>query len=292
MALVCIGCVTAQRVETGWADVNGARLYYEASGEGPVVVLLQGGQLPLEMWDDQFHELADHFRVIRYDVRGFGRSSPMQGPYAHRDDLHAFLRSQGVERASLVGLSLGGGIAIDFSLEHPEVVEKLVLVGPGLSGFKFSEDRGAWIDSMRVAWTTRDSTRMALLWLQSDYMKPAMRDSALASKLRSLTVRNASNWVQPDSDRVIQPPAIGRLSEIRVPTLVILGGLDTPDIKAITDTLVRAIPGARRVVIDDAGHMVNMEKPTEFSRAVLPFLRDRRPIAVRNANPNADRARL
>jgi pimeloyl-ACP methyl ester carboxylesterase len=226
------------------------------------------------MWDDQFDALSGVFRVVRYDVRGFGRSSPMKGPYAHHEDLYGLLRFLGIERASLVGLSLGGGIAMDFALQHPEMVEKLVLVGPGLSGFKFSDDtKEPWMDSLRTAWEARDSTRMALLWLQSPYMRPAMRDSALASRLRRLSAQNASLWVQPDSERVMQPPAIGRLSEIRAPTLVILGALDTPDIKAITDTLLRNIPGARRVVIEDAGHMVNMEKPAEINRAVLSFLR-------------------
>jgi 3-oxoadipate enol-lactonase len=266
-------CVSATRVETGTVDVNGGSLYYEASGDGAVVVLLQGGQLPLEMWDDQFFELAQHFRVLRYDVRGFGRSSRAKGPYAHHDDLHGLLRSLGIERASLVGLSLGGRIAIDFALQHPSMVQKLVLVGPGLSGFRFKEDTGPWMDSIRVAWTARDSNRVALLWLESDYMRPAMRDSGLATRLRALTVRNASTWVQPDSERVMTPPAVGRLADIRAPTLVILGALDTPDIKAITDSLTQKIPRAERVIIDDAGHMVNMEKPAEFNRVVVPFLR-------------------
>jgi 3-oxoadipate enol-lactonase len=175
-----------------------------------------------------------------------------------------------------VGLSLGGGIAVDFALQHPGMVEKLVLVGPGLSGFRFSDPSGPWMDSLRAAWVARDSTRMALLWLESDYMRPAMRDSALASRLRGLTVRNASLWVQPDSEQVMAPPAVGRLAEIRAPTLVVLGALDTPDIKAITDSLMQKVPGARRVIIDDAGHMPNMEKPVEFNRAVIPFLRQSR----------------
>jgi 3-oxoadipate enol-lactonase len=274
LAIACAGCAAATRASTGHADVNGAQLYYEDAGQGPVVVLLQGGQLPLEMWDDQFDELSKYLRVVRYDVRGFGRSSPMKGPFSHRDDLHGLLRSLGIGRATLVGLSLGGGIAIDFALEHPDMVERLVLVGPGLSGFKFSEERGPWMDSLRVAWQARDSTRVALLWLESDYMRPAMRDSALAARLRALSTRNASLWVQPDSERVMQPPAIGRLAEIRAPTLVVLGALDTRDIRAITDTLLRKIPGAERVVIEDAGHMVNMEKPAQFNRVVLPFLRE------------------
>ena len=270
VATACAGGTTPQR---GHLDVNGARLYHEVAGRGPVVVLLQGGQLPLEMWDDQFAEFAKSFRVIRYDVRGFGRSSAMSGPFAHRDDLHGLMRALGVQRASLVGLSLGGGIAIDFALEHPEMVEKLVVVGPGLSGFAFRNPAGAWMDSMVSAWRARDSIRMSLLWLESDYMRPAMRDSALAERLRALSARNASNWLQPESQRVMDPPAISRLSELRAPMLVVLGALDAPDIRAITDTLLRRVSGARRVIIDDVGHLPNMEKADEFNSTVLAFLR-------------------
>jgi 3-oxoadipate enol-lactonase len=274
ITLVGLSCVSAERVETGHADVNGARLYYEAAGQGPVVVLLQGGQLPLEMWDDQFTVLAQDFRVIRYDVRGFGRSSPAKEPYAHREDLNGLLQALGVQRASFVGLSLGGGIAIDFAIEHPDMVNKLVVVGPGLSGFQFSDPDKPWMDSMVVAWRARDSARMSLLWLESDYMRPAMRDNELATRLRELSLRNSSNWLQPDSQRVMNPPALGRLTSIRAPMLVVLGSLDTRDIRAIGDTLLLRVPTARRVIIADAGHVPNMEKPEEFNRAVLAFLRE------------------
>lgn len=257
---------------TGFADVNGGRLYFEEKGRGPAVVLLQGGQMPLQMWDEQFDALAKHFHVVRYDARGFGRSSAKLGTFAYHDDLYELLRWLRIERASLVGLSLGGRVAIDFVLQHPNMVDRLVLAGPGLSGFHFSDTKEPWTDSARVAGAARDSNRVSLLWLESGYMKPAMRDSALASRLRRLTALNASLWMQRDSEIDMTPPAIARLSEIPAPTLVILGGLDIPDIRAITDTLVRMVPGARRVVIEDAGHMVNMEKPAAFNRALLSFL--------------------
>lgn len=273
-AVACAAYAAAAR--TGYVDVEHGRLYYEERGSGPVVVLLQGGQLPLEMWDDQFDLLAKNHRVIRYDARGFGRSTAKRGPYAYHEDLHALLQSLGVTRASLVGLSLGGRVAVDFALEHPAMVEKLVLAGPGLSGFQFSRPDSTWMASLLPAWDAKDSVRLSLLWLESGYMKPAMRDSALATRLRRLTATNASLWMQPDSERVLRPPALpNRLAQLRVPTLVILGSVDIPDIHAIVDSITRMVPGAKRVVIDDAGHMVNMEKPAAFNRALLTFLDSR-----------------
>ena len=229
----------------------------------------------MEMWDDQFDLFARDFRVIRFDARGFGRSSPYGAPYTYHDDLHALLQRLGVKRAALVGLSLGGRVAIDYTLEHPDMVSALVLAGPGLSGFAWDTTPDPTTPRMIEAWKARDSVQVALIWLETGYMKPAMRDSALARRLRALTVRNASMWMQPDSERVLNPPAIGRLGALRAPTLVVLGERDVRDIHRIVDTLVKTIPGSRRVVIPDVGHMPNMEKPAEFNRIVLEFLRGR-----------------
>lgn len=113
---------TTPTVDTASASVNGTRLYYEVSGHGPTVVLLQGGNVPLEMWDDQFVELARSFHVVRYDARGFGRSAPKSGPFTSHDDLLALMRHLRIATASLVGLSLGGRVAIDFALEHARKV--------------------------------------------------------------------------------------------------------------------------------------------------------------------------
>jgi 3-oxoadipate enol-lactonase len=263
----------AATFDSGTAAVNGTRLYYEALGAGEPVILLQGGNLPLEMWDEQFVDLAESYRVVRYDARGFGRSGPKTGPYASEEDLLALMQHLKIPKASLVGLSLGGRVAVDFSLAHPEMVDRLVLAGPGLSGFAWSDAREPWVDSAIAAYGQKDSVRMALLWLESGYMKPAMRDPMLAGRLRALSIRNASMWMQPDSERVLAAPAVGRLSSIRAPTLVMIGTLEVPDIQRIVDTLEKSVPGIRKVVLPDAGHMLNMERPTEFTRAVLEFLR-------------------
>ncbi len=255
----------------GIAPVNGTNLYYESRGAGPVVVLLEGGNLDCRMWDDQWGYFSDGFRLIRYDVRGFGRSGHTGSPYSAHEDLYALLRYLGIDRASLVGLSLGGRIAIDFALEHGAMVKSLVLAGPGLSGWSWSDND--WFAPIDSAVAARDSVRAAELWLKSPYMAPAMENPALASRLHQLAVGNAHFWVEPYSERELTPPAIGRLGEIQAPTLLILGSRDVADIHRIVDTLSRLIPSAKRVVLEGSGHMVNLEEPERFNRLVLEFLR-------------------
>ncbi|TMF47254.1 MAG: alpha/beta fold hydrolase [Chloroflexi bacterium] len=104
----------AKRAETGYIETNGTKLYYEVMGEGHPLVLVHGGYMDRRMWDDQFAEFAQYYRVVRYDVRGFGRSELPQVPYADRQDLQALLTSLGIEKTYLLGLSLGGMIAIDY----------------------------------------------------------------------------------------------------------------------------------------------------------------------------------
>ncbi len=125
----------ARRPETGFAEVNGTKLYYEVLGEEHPLVLIHGGYMDRRMWDDQFAVFAEHYRVIRYDVRGFGKTELPQVPYADRQDLYDLLMFLGVEKAYVLGLSLGGVIAIDFTLDYPNMVDALVLVGSPVSGF-------------------------------------------------------------------------------------------------------------------------------------------------------------
>src|SRR5690606_6601331 len=122
-------------MSTGFADINGARLYYEVAGEGPALVLLHAGICDSRMWDDQFAAFAKHYRTVRYDLRGYGQSNPVAGRFAHYEDLRALLDHLGIERAYLIGVSFGGMIAIDFTLTYPQRVAGLILVGTGVDGY-------------------------------------------------------------------------------------------------------------------------------------------------------------
>jgi pimeloyl-ACP methyl ester carboxylesterase len=262
-------------VTTGMAEVAEPVLYYEAAGTGEPVVLIHGGQLDCRMWDEQFQTFAQHYRIIRYDVRGYGKSEAPTKPYANEKDLLGLLQYLHIEKAHLIGLSLGGRIAIDFTLTYPDRVKNLVAVGPGLSGFAWSAEgeKRSW----QIVEAARDQgpEKAVELWLHDPYMAPAMENPVLAKRLRCLARDNARCWlVNPFLRRELTPPAVKRLGEIHAPTLVVIGERDVPDIQAIGKLLKKGVPHARKVMIPGAGHIVNMEKPQEFDRIVRRFLEE------------------
>ena len=137
-------------VESGFADVNDASIYYEIAGKGDPLVLVHGFTLDTRMWDDQLSEFSKRYRVIRYDARGFGKSSvPEEGkPYSHAKDLKGLLDRLNVRKASVIGLSMGGSIAINFALEYPDYVSSLIPVDAVLGGFRWSSDFSEWFTSL------------------------------------------------------------------------------------------------------------------------------------------------
>lgn len=268
---------TASRVDSASIAVNGTRLFYEIAGAGSVVVLMHGGNLDRRMWDDQFSILAQSHRVVRFDARGFGRSEPADSPYEAQADLYALLVALHIPRASLVGLSLGGRIAIDFALTHPDMVDRLVLASPGLSGWQWAAQDSTWRPEAQAILEHGDTVQAVLMWLKSDYMRPAMEHANLAPRLRELTAANVPYWKgllrHGDSERAISPSAATRVRMIDMPTLLVVGDRDNLDIQRIADTLDSELPHARKVTMHGAGHMVNMEQPERFTALVGDFLR-------------------
>src|ERR1700756_3460854 len=124
---------------TGYAEVDNGLLYYETAGKGPALVLIHAGFLDSRMWDDQFELFSKTHKVIRYDVRGFGKSDKATSKFSNYSDLHTLLEYLRVESASLIGCSMGGRIALDFAVEHPNEVQSLILVSPAVSGYKPSD---------------------------------------------------------------------------------------------------------------------------------------------------------
>ena len=236
---------------SGFVRVAEPVIYYEiagpkgpdqATGAGAPVVLIHGGQMDRRMWDPQFESWSRKNRVVRYDVRGYGRSPTPTLPYSDVDDLLAVLDALAIPKAHLVGLSLGGRIAIDFTLAHPDRVASLVAVAAGMSGFEFSA--GNWPQQMRAA-QERGGEAAAELWLEDPYMVPAMEHPDLAPRIRELVLDNARVWLQnPLLPKRLTPPAAKRLAEIRVPTLVVVGDRDVPDMQKVADQLAAEVKGA------------------------------------------------
>jgi len=289
IAICCNNCIMKSRVlfivvllmpiilhaqtnaQHGYCDVSGGKIYYEAAGQGHALVLIHGGQLDRRMWDEQFQFFSPKYKVIRYDVRGFGNSPAATKPFSSHEDLAALLKCVKVDKAYIVGLSLGGRIAIDFALAHPEMVDALIPVAPGLSGFNFGNDPNEL--AILKAAQAGDFQKATDLWLQSGYMAPAMKNPQIAPRIRQLALDNAhANLDNFLLDKDVFSSAIERLSEIKVPTLIVVGSADVQAIHEITGLLHARIAHAQEVVIQGAGHMINMERPQEFNSAVLEFL--------------------
>ncbi|HKS30201.1 MAG TPA: alpha/beta fold hydrolase [Pyrinomonadaceae bacterium] len=259
---------------SGMAEVNGTRLYYEMAGKGRVVVLIHGGLVDSRMWDSQFKELARNFRVIRYDLRGYGKSAFSMGPYSHIDDLYALLKFLKVERASLVGLSLGSIIAVDFTLEHPEMVGALVLTSSGLRGHPSARNEKA--AAIFKAAEVEGMGKAIEMWMEHPFFATGKNVPGYTQRMKRMLADNFRYWGPTPAPIVLTwppRPSIERLSEIKTPALVIAGLEDAPNILVIADTLEAKIAGAKKVLIPGVSHHLNMEKPKEFNKLVLDFLR-------------------
>lgn len=265
----------AKRVTRGMLEVGrGERLYYEVAGRGRNVVLVHGGLADRRLWDEQFRALAKHYRVVRYDLRGFGKSDFSMGPLSHVEDLVALLKFLRIEKATLVGLSLGGMIATDVALEHPAMVERLILVASGLRGYQgVKNEKGIAVSK---AAETEGLEKALALWLEHPFFATGKSNPLYRQRMREMLTDNFRTW-GPTPAPIVWTwptlPVIERLQTIKAPTLVIVGDRDFSNIKAIADILAARIPGAKKAVMAGVSHHLNMEKPREFNQLVLKFLR-------------------
>jgi pimeloyl-ACP methyl ester carboxylesterase len=179
-----------------------------------------------------------------------------------------------IDRAVLVGLSLGGRIAIDMALEEPERVEAIVAVSSGLSGYRFEsefylEQRDAMIQAWRAGEFDAVVAAFQRSWTDGPYREPSEVDPEVREKVRAMARNGLEHAME---GRLINPPAIDRLDELDLPMLVVVGELDMPGIHVIANLIVAANPSAELITVPGAAHMVNMEKPAAFNRVLLRYL--------------------
>jgi 3-oxoadipate enol-lactonase len=260
----------------GFADLNGTRLYYEVAGEGIPVVFIHGLGLDTRMWDDQFDVLAARCRVIRYDLRGFGKSAPQtEERFLHAEDLRALLDYLEAPKAHVIGLSLGGMIALQFVLLYPDGVRSLVLVDSALDGFNWSDEWDASFTAIKERAAQAGASAANQMWLEHALFVPACERPDCRSKLAQMVGESSGwTWLNKSPARGIRPPSAERLNEIDVPTLVIVGERDLSDFQRIADALAAGIRGARKAVMKGVGHMSNMEDPAQFNTIVMSFLEE------------------
>lgn len=250
------------------SGITAGGLAWDMTGDGPAIVLIPGSNLDRRLWDDVLAPLAEAHRVIRYDLRAHGKSADVTGPFSNVDDLAEVMDMAGVRRAALVGLSAGSTVALDFALTHPERVERLVLASPWPGGMR-STERPAYLQPLIERLRAGDLTGAAeVLAGTSVFSAPPER----AEVARQMVLDNARLFRQdPAMARTMDPPAITRLPEVSVPVLVMTGTDDGVDIHRAADTLSTAIPGARRVDIPGAGHLIPLWAPGPFVTILLDF---------------------
>jgi pimeloyl-ACP methyl ester carboxylesterase len=263
---------------TSFVDARGMRFAYDLAGDGPAVTLIHAGVADRSMWDDVVPHLVDSHTVLRYDMRGFGETTELEPTeWGAHDDLIAVLDGLDISHTAVVGVSMGGGAAINAVLEHPERFTALVAVNPGLGGFEYSPDE--WEETLwdRIVASFKegrhdDTARMEMeMWLAGPHRSLEDMDSALIERMRPWLL--TAYGKEPTTENVpVEPPAAGRLGEIGVPTLVMLGELDVPGMKPVVDFITEHVPGATRADVPGVAHLVPLEQPDEFARALLEFL--------------------
>lgn len=260
--------------ENGFIPLGDVAIHFEAAGAGEPLILLHGLGLDLHLWDDQFAAFAERFRVIRYDLRGFGLSLPTTAtPFSHAEDLKHLLDQLHIDRAHLLGLSLGGRIALDFSLLYPRRVACLVLADTALGGYHFNEDWYARLGAVLQCGKAGDVAAAKALWLAHPLFDTVKARSAIGALFSAIANSDAGwHWLHQGLEQGISPAAVKRLGEITARTLIIVGEHDLADFHAIANLLESGIPHVEKQVIHDAGHIVNMEAPAAFNSIVLDFL--------------------
>ena len=257
-------------------EANGARIHYERAGSGMPVVLLHAGIADLRMWDPQSGVFAAHFDVIRFDQRGFGQSDLPAQRWSPVADLLSIMDQLALKPAHLVGCSMGGGLALDFALDHPERVSRLVLVGTSISGANFGQKYPDLWAEVKAADEAHDLERINHAEMKLFLAGPRRPVERIHPRLRELFLEMNGTSLKNDFDSApsdeLDPPAIDRLAEVGAPTLVVVGDEDVPPVMDATEVLLQKVKGARKAVIHDAAHLPNLEHPEEFNRIVLDFL--------------------
>lgn len=277
----------AIQVKTGYAEVNGTRLAYDEAGEGHPFVLIHGALVNRHLWDEQFEVFAQHYRVVRYDLRAFGESAMPTEPYSMVEDLYQLMKFLHIEKTYLMGLSMGGALAIDFTLAHSEMVDALIPVAAGVSGFELPDtpetqqmiakeeaiekqintllDEGKFDEAVEIE---------NHLWTDGPKRTPEQVNPNVRRRVHEMDLHNYQE--QAKVGELANPtrpePAFPRLSHISVPTLIIVGDADVEDIQIIAQALEASIPNAKKVVIPNTAHHLNMEEPEAFNKIVLDFL--------------------
>lgn len=272
-----------QESRSGYAELEDVRLFYEMAGEGADLVFVHAGCADRRMWEGQFLPFAQHYRVLRYDMRGYGNSTLAKGSFSNRQDLYRLLEFLQIPKAHFVACSIGSQTVLDFALEHPEQIRSLTLVSPAVSGYPYEGPPPGPVLDLIAARQSGDLGRtaeiQAQIWADGFKRPPDQVNDEVHELVRQMSL----DALQKQKDAIrettflieepLQPPAMDRLEQITTPTLTIAGDFDDDTVLAIAELLATRIHGARKVVMHGTTHLPNIEKPEEFNQIILEFLK-------------------
>jgi len=280
--LIAFSFLSQRDKAQGMIKVKDAQLYYDQLNKTAkeTIIFIHGGYLDHRMWDDQFEFFSKNYRVLRYCDLGHGKSiSGDSTIYAH-EALLALMNELKIEKAHLMGLSWGALVATDFVLTHPEKVNKMILVSPGLNGWSYFVDPVAKENyRLRREALSRGDTTLFVEFFQRNWTDGPNRakaevDSLVRQKVQTILTENIKQHLGGQASLLLDPPAIERLTEIQTPTLLIKGQHDAKDIHEIVNLYQEKLAQADRFDIHNAAHMVNMERPEIFNQIVELYLKN------------------
>jgi pimeloyl-ACP methyl ester carboxylesterase len=261
--------------QAGTLAVGDARISYEVKGQGRAVVFIHGWALNLTAWDDQVRAFAPGYRAVRYDRRGFGKSTGFPDQTADPADLATLLDTLGIQSATLIGHSQGGEVALAFAVAFPGRVDALVLYGAGPPvGFGVPFDGpDAFPDMVAIARQHGPDSVANLLWAHPLAWVPPGRSDVLDRYRTFWATYSKRDLLEDHQPSMKVPPAqMSHLRALTVPTLVVIGDRELPYIRLVADMYAYSLPNARKTVIANAGHGAHFVQPRLFNAALRKFL--------------------
>ena len=271
--------MSASQTQSGFVNIGEAQIYYETAGQGMPVLMIHAGVADSRQWNNEFAEFSKSYRVLRYDMRGYGKSEPVAGEFNHLSDLVSLLDTLRIHEPLVVmGCSMGGALALDFALAHPSRVRALIMVGSGPSGLDLDVKAPAKFADVEKAFEAGDLDLVAeietQIWFDGTDRTPEQVDQGMRSLLYEMNRLALAHEVKQLGKRLpnTETPAVDRLQDLDMPVLIIVGSHDTAYTLGAADYMEEKIRFAKKVIIGDAAHLPNMDQPGEFQEIVRDFL--------------------
>jgi len=253
-------------------QLGGVNFYFQQRATQSKAVFLHGFGGDLQTWDGLWQELGGDHPALRYDLRGFGQSHcTFDKPFSHTEDLLAVLDARQIECCDLIGCSMGGAIALNFALDHPQRIRKLVLISPGMVAWEWSECWEALWRSIVERAREGDLSEARRLWWQHPLFATSRESVAAQALLESIQRYSGEQWVCDYQKKTL--PDIERVHALQVPTLLLTGGRDMEDFRLIADVIEASSPRVNRVDFADSGHMLHLENAVECAAYIRSFLK-------------------